>query len=46
MDASTIHRDYVNAELEYRRGRISSDFARRRVRRAIVRREEAASRTR
>ncbi len=38
MYESTMHRDYIKTELDYRRSRVQADIAGRRKRRALVRR--------
>jgi hypothetical protein len=44
MNDSTVYRDYVNAEVEYRFDRIRSEFAGRRARRLLGRRNGDAVR--
>jgi hypothetical protein len=40
MYDNIVHRDYVKTEMEYRLGRIRTDIASRRTRRALARRNE------
>jgi hypothetical protein len=45
MYETTLHRDYVKTESEYRLGRIRSDIVGRRRRRALTRRGEPGDTT-